>query len=117
MNYEIKAGKDGKLTCGGSSNINAGGNHVETAAQIHMNGPAASMAADTPIPRRIPQREPWKHHENLSPASFTPDKTYAVLPDINGNIPADLDVTPELYQKYTTKTDTFAKIKGSEDQG
>ena len=76
-NYEIKAGADGKLTVGGSSNISAGGNHVETASEIHMNGPAAAQAKVAPKAGRIPQAEPWFGHENLNPKNFTPDKTQA----------------------------------------
>jgi hypothetical protein len=63
--YNIKAGADGKLTVGGQSNIKAGGNHVETAAQIHMNGPSASAASDAKPAPRVPQHEPWPGHENL----------------------------------------------------
>jgi hypothetical protein len=32
------------FTAGGATNIKSGGNHVETATQIHMNGPAATAA-------------------------------------------------------------------------
>jgi hypothetical protein len=63
--YNIKAGADGKLTVGGQSNIKAGGNHVETAAQIHMNGPGADAAADAIDAPRVPEHEPWAGHENL----------------------------------------------------
>jgi hypothetical protein len=63
--YNIKAGADGKLTVGGQSNIKAGGNHVETAAQIHMNGPSAIAASDARPAPRVPQHEPWPGHENL----------------------------------------------------
>jgi hypothetical protein len=63
--YNIKAGADGKLTVGGQSNIKAGGNHVETAAQIHMNGPSATGASDARPAPRVPQHEPWPGHENL----------------------------------------------------
>ena len=63
--YNIKAGADGKITVGGQSNIKAGGNHVETAAQIHMNGPSANQATEAKPAPRIPQHEPWDGHENL----------------------------------------------------
>ena len=111
MNYEIKAAGDGKLTVAGSTNIKSGGNHVETAAQIHMNGPSAASAGDGYVPGRIPQHEPWKEHENLDPTAFTADKTVAVV-----RTTGKTEVTPDLYKKYTTKTDTFAKIKGAEQQ-
>jgi len=63
--YNIKAAADGKLTVGGQSNIKAGGNHVETASNIHMNGPAAANAADAIKAPRVPEHEPWAGHENL----------------------------------------------------
>lgn len=105
-NYEIKAGADGKLTVAGQSNIKAGGNHVESAAEIHMNGPAAAEAADAPKANRIPQTEPWAGHENLDPESFTPDNTQATDdPQLS---------EPEYFKKYTTTTDTFMKQKGAD---
>jgi hypothetical protein len=82
-NYEIKAGADGKLTVGGQSNIHAGGNHVETAAQIHMNGPGADSASTAPKAQRVPQAEPWAGHENLHDTAL----------------------------KYSTTTDTFEAVK------
>ena len=101
-NYEIKAGADGKLTTGGQSNIKAGGNHVETAAQIHMNGPAAAAAITAPKTTRIPQAEPWQGHENLNPVNFVPEKTKA----------AEKSPAAEKFKpSYTTKTDTFEKLK------
>jgi hypothetical protein len=106
VNYEIKAEKDGKLTVGGTSHINAGGNHIETAAKIHMNGPAAAKAVVAHIPNRIPQHEPWSEHENLDPANFTKEKTVAVAP---GTKPLP---TPAAFNTYTTTTDTFSKVKG-----
>jgi hypothetical protein len=102
-NYEIKAGADGKLTVGGQSNIKAGGNHVETARQIHMNGPAADPADTAPKAQRIPLKEPWAGHDNLDPLSHTPDLTEAVLePTL---------IEPEYFEQYTTVTDPFEKIK------
>jgi hypothetical protein len=52
---------------GGANNTKAGGNIVETGAQIHMNGPGAAGAVDAtaaaPDPafftNRYPQHEPW----------------------------------------------------------
>lgn len=103
IDYEIKAAFDGKLTVGGQSNIKAGGNHVETAAQIHMNGPTADSAATAPKAQRIPLAEPWAGHESLDPLSHTPDKTEAVLEPTLAE--------PDYFNRYTTSTDTFEKIK------
>lgn len=86
--------KGNKFTASeGKTEINSGDNHVETAPQIHMNGPAATIAEKAePLPtyslpgkpqgskenvimKRVPQHEPWMHHENLSPKNFKPVKT------------------------------------------
>lgn len=108
LNHSIKAGGNGLITVGGNSNINAGGNHVETAAKIYMNGPAAAVAGDAPIPKRVPQVEPWNNHENLDPSLFTPDKTGAYVPQPNDPPPP----VPKLFGQYTTVTDTFNKVTG-----
>jgi hypothetical protein len=73
------------------------------------------------IMRRVPTHEPWAHHENLDPEQFTPEKTDR---DIDGrnednsesillvdkNLPEYWSGNPDDKQKYTTITDTFAKI-------
>jgi len=117
-NVNINAAQDSKITSGGNSHINSGGNHTETAGEIHMNGPEAEKAA-TPI--RIPAHEPWAEHENLDPLKFTPDLTEAVAPPTEEEAEAaaeeeEVVAEPaEFFEKYTTSTDTFAKIKGTED--
>jgi len=72
--------------------------------------------------RRVPTHEPWAHHENLDPEQFTPEKTDR---DIDGrneensesillvdkNLPEYWSGSPADKQKYTTSTDTFAKVK------
>ena len=74
-NYEIKAGADGMLTTNGNSNISAGGNHIESAQLIHMNGPGADQASTAIKATRIPQAEPWAGHENLHGAKQAPSTT------------------------------------------
>jgi hypothetical protein len=64
---EVVSAGDTKLTTSGTTHINSGGNHLETAAQIHMNGPNASIAGSGAKPKRVPQVEPWSGHENLDP--------------------------------------------------
>jgi hypothetical protein len=93
------------LTATGATNIRSGGNHVETAANIHMNGPAAATA---PKAARIPQHEPWAGHENLAPGNYTPAKTRAVA---NPVAP-----TATYWKKYTTSIDTFKRVTPP-DQG
>ena len=106
-NYEIKAGADGKLTVAGTSHINAGTEHRETAGTINMNGPGAAAAASAMKASRIPMQEPWAGHENLDPLSHTPAKTIAVE---NPKL-----TEPKAFKKYTTVTDTFSKIQGAEE--
>jgi hypothetical protein len=69
-----KAGGHIWETSGGSNETKAGGNIVETAPNIHMNGPAAATA---PAAGRIPQAEPWNGHENLNPTAHTPANSTA----------------------------------------
>ena len=87
-NTEYKTNGETKITSGGQSHIKSGGNHIETAPQIHMNGPAASASQivsalnkhilpGTPtnnalgiLSQRAPMHEPWNHHENLNPLAF-----------------------------------------------
>lgn len=101
--FNLKSGGSNKFTAGGNTDIKSGGNHVETASQIHMNGPAASEAADAeiaPIPNRVPMAEPWYGHENLDPKSFTPAKTGAIAAK-------DFKHPVKLVQKIL---DTFRKL-------
>ena len=64
-----------KLSSGGNTEIGSGGDHIESATNIHMNGPSATLA-DVPevnqlavntvirksIASRVPEHEPWKGH-------------------------------------------------------
>jgi len=132
--YDMLAGGHIYMTSGGSNETKAGGNIIETASQIHMNGPGAagaSQADEAEIPkllkvhsvpdqegselfqtimRRVPIKEPWPHHENLDPLEFKPEKTDR---DIEGRYEdtADFLHQPEFFKTYTTKMDTFAKNK------
>jgi len=115
-NVETMAMADTKITSGSNSHINSGVTHRETAGKIYMN---SSLTAEktvllTPctvpnkegiqdletIMMRVPQHEPWPHHENLDPVSFknTDRETTKSI------------ATPKAYKEYTTKTDTFEKI-------
>ena len=78
-NWEIKVSADGKITCGGTSNIKSS-HHLETADKIDMNGPPAAQAGSAETahtPKRSPQAEPWAGHENYDPSQHTPLKTDA----------------------------------------
>ncbi len=66
-NTNIYTGGAGAWTTGSSLNFNISGNFLQTAAQIHMNGPqaatagqaAASGAKDAYFTNRVPEHEPW----------------------------------------------------------
>jgi len=134
-NYDFNAGGHIYMTSGGSNETQAGGNIIETAPQIHMNGPRAATAAiasqaELPqilkthsvpdqegselfqtIMRRVPIKEPWCHHENLDPVEFKPDKTDRDIDGrYEGNSESILKV-PDFFKQYTTKYDTFNKVK------
>lgn len=130
-NFELNSGGSNNFSADGSTNISSGGNHIETATQIHMNGPVAATAAkaatataptplsifanpsnvqDKALPPsimlRIPTHEPWPHHENLNPTDFKPEKTDREA----GSVIA----VPEYWKKYSTLTDTFNKVGGKQ---
>jgi GH24 family phage-related lysozyme (muramidase) len=64
-----------RLSSNGNTEIGSGGDHIESAANIHMNGPTATLA-DAPdvnqlpvntivrksVASRVPEHEPWKGH-------------------------------------------------------
>ena len=118
--WEIKVGADGKITTasnldlkvGAAANINPAGdcniaaaNTTISGGNINLNGPAAGTASEaTPAPKagRIPMTEPWAGHENLDPASFTPDNTQATE--------TPTDPAPAAFGMYTTTTDPFNKV-------
>lgn len=112
---ESIATTDTKITSGASSHINSKVTHRETAGKVYMNSSSAAAEAvvaldtiavpadnDTTIDSillRVPQHEPWPHHENLDPQSFIPSQTDR---DTAKSIPL-----PESWKKYSLLTDTF----------
>lgn len=134
-NYHMTSGSGTYMTAGTTNETNAGNSIIETAGVIHMNGPnAATATAATPVDppkelkthsvpnqegtellktimRRVPIKEPWCHHENLDPVEFKPDKTDR---DVDGryeeNSQSILKI-PDFFKQYTTKYDTFNKVK------
>ena len=134
-NYDTNVGGRIWETSGGSNETRAGGNIIETAPQIHMNGPAAGTATTAVKPdplkthklpdlskpgadpsdvsrivRRMPTPEPYPHHENLDPQKFKPAKTDR---DADGRVNGESgSIRPngQYWKKYTTSTDTFAKV-------
>lgn len=43
-NFNVFSASSSNLTAGGTTNIKSGGDHIESASNIHMNGPAAAAA-------------------------------------------------------------------------
>jgi hypothetical protein len=128
--FDLNTSGGNKLTSGGNMDIKAA-NTTISGGNINLNGPTAAAAgsataATTPEPlqtietptevegetitsimARIPTMEPYPHHENLDPTSFKPDQTDR---EAGSNI-----AVPEYWKKYTTVTDTFAKISGASE--
>jgi len=144
-NYDLNIGGHNFQTSGGSNETKAGGNIVETAPQIHMNGPAASeaseasevevplvlkthMLADMPtqdaeapvdletIMRRLPTPEPYPHHENLDPLNYKPEKLDRDSDGRYEDSTTDLSTPAEYWKTYSTITDTFAKVPAPNQQ-
>ena len=114
-NFDLNTSGNNAFTSGGTTDMNSVGVHTETASTIHHNGPTARIAdiavlaqqlpthelpgktefaKEEVIMRRVPQHEPWPHHENIDPALFKPDLTsnFAEDPMPVPEIPALYDV-------------------------
>jgi hypothetical protein len=122
-------------TSGGANHTKAGGNIIETAPAIHMNGPSASsaLAAELPkslkthllptetngsigdlIMRRMPTHEPYPQHENLDPTKYKATKTDR---DVDGRYEGQstsIKDPASYWKKYGNVNDTFEKLKGRE---
>ncbi len=134
-NFNLNVGGYIYQTSGGANHTKAGGNIIETAPLIHMNGPSAStaLAAELPkalkthllptetngsignlIMRRMPTHEPYPQHENLDPLKYKPTKTDR---DIDGRYEGQSTTIKDAasyWKKYSTTTDTFEKLRPSE---
>jgi hypothetical protein len=102
QDFNVTADRDINLTARGVINLNATANTNITGAQVQLNPPVPARKAG-----RVPQAEPWAGHENLDPKAATPDKT-------KGAATVTAPAGGAYYNKYTTATDTFSKIKGPE---
>lgn len=83
-NVELRADKDGRIYVKGSSHIRAELDHIETtvSGKIFMNSTVEAIQAKNAfVPKRVPQHEPWREHENLDPKKFIPDETKAFDPE------------------------------------
>lgn len=130
-NLNIKTTKSNYISAGTNNEFKSI-HHIETAEKIDMNGPAAKEAVlvnplvshilpthdgktFTSIMRRIPTHEPYPQHENLDPSAFHHSKTNRDIDGRTGGSTSESLKSPAtVWKKYSTKTDTFAKVKGAE---
>ena len=127
---DINTKGSNKFTAAGTTEIKSGGNHIESASQIHMNGPGAGAAKTAKqlkihtlptevkgstinsIMRRVPTHEPYPQHENLDPLKFSASATNR---DIDGRTDGTSQTLKEpatLWKIYTSILETFNKVKG-----
>lgn len=90
-NYNLKVGTNQNIVVGSVTNLYSGANiNLDSGTQINMmNGLATDQSAvsisthNNPgesygnIMKRVPQHEPWPHHENLNPTKVSTGKTDA----------------------------------------
>jgi len=113
--YDVNTGGHNWFTAGGPTDILSGGNHTETAPNIHMNGPqAATAVAVTPLSthvvpgftatavaslhKRLPQHEPWGHHENVDPITYN-SISLDRENDLYIKSSPDIDTLPDTFKK------------------
>jgi hypothetical protein len=100
-NIDLNSNASIRQTSTGKNETKAGGDIIETGANIHMNGPGAASAAKAPVANRRPGPEPWKGHENLNPKNYTSDKTKAVDKDSYKEPEAEIKYTiPDTFNKH-----------------
>ena len=112
-NWDVKVGADGRLTCGGTSNISSAG-HYETANPIHMNGPAAATAGLPTAPTTVPAGAGSAASSSSQPA---PD-TFAACVAANrtGADTADPGVTPSNATTTSTPSRDGSGASGAGDE-
>ncbi len=72
-----------------------------------------SISVREMIMRRMPTHEPYPHHENLNPTKYKPAELDRDKAGRYEQTTQDLATPPSFYKKYTTTTDTFAKVSGA----
>jgi hypothetical protein len=63
------------------------------------------------IMKRVPQHEPWTHHENLDPRMFKPEMTDATIP--TEYYSADRILTPDTFMKNIVGRTSSSFVNGS----
>lgn len=110
-NYNLKVGTNQNIVVGSVTNLYSGANiNLDSGTQINMmNGLATDQSAvsisthNNPgesygnIMKRVPQHEPWSHHENLNPTKVSTGKTDAnTIEPIEGTA---LSSIPDAFKK------------------
>jgi hypothetical protein len=103
--FQVKS--SGTNIDGGEIHLNSG-NFTGTDPEplSTFSNPDETESTIDSIMLRIPNHEPWPHHENLNPTDFKPEMTDR---EIGSDIAA-----PAAWKEYTTVTDTFQKIRGAD---
>lgn len=115
-NTNVTSGSGTKISSGGNTEIGSAGQHIETAQEIHMNGPSSTPATlpivhqlvvnkiiRKSVASRVPEHEPWKGHStsattlssNQSSQSAAGETGAASTAEPVASTPVDVsDVTP-----------------------
>jgi hypothetical protein len=78
--------------------------------EVDEHGAEGGTSDVSLIMRRMPTAEPYPHHENLDPLKVKPKETAR---DVDGRYKEESESMrpePEYWKKYSTNTDTFAKV-------
>jgi hypothetical protein len=100
---------------------------LHTIVDLTKNDEWKSLISTESIVRRMPTPEPYPLHENLDPLRFKPDKldrdkdgryesTDGEELNAQSNFTSDMKTPATFWRKYSTSTDTFAKV-GPSNQG
>lgn len=119
---------------GSSAYVGPGGSNSSDAPATSTNRPVVPAEAEVGIPmelhplprmrpgmthpvifdsimKRVPQHEPWSHHENYDPQAFKPESTDALLP--TEYYSPDRTLTPDTFMKNIGGRTTSVFVEGS----
>jgi uncharacterized protein (DUF2345 family) len=114
-------GGTNKITSKGDTNILSGGNHYETAGEIHMNGPSATAAveagsATTPSPLRtysLPNRS--KESGWIDGNLYKADPISSIMQRVPTHEPWDQHENVDPVKFSPTNTDVSAGLRGGDN--
>jgi hypothetical protein len=105
-NLDLNTDGNNAYTAGGTTDILSGGNHTETASQIHMNGPQARQAEEAVIANTITDLH---LHTNL----FTnPDKGWPKLRYLDGKIKSIMKRVP-MHEPWALHENNSPALQGT----